>query len=79
MRLIEKQVFGILHERFTGSGFSITPDMNLKSDLGFDSLDVVELVLILESEFNIAISDQESDEIDSVQNIIRLIESKARP
>lgn len=78
MQLTQKRVIEIVYKRFNGEVFLITPAMNLKNDLGFDSLDVIELVLILESEFNISISDQEADNIDSIEGIVQLINGKIK-
>lgn len=78
MHVTQKQVIEILGETFTSKGFVISPDMNLKGDIGFDSLDVIELVLILKSKFDISISDQESDNINSVQDIIFLVDEKLK-
>ncbi len=76
MQLIEKQIIDILHDRFTSMDLAITRWMNLQTDLGLDSLDIMELVVILETEFNIIISDQESDDIRTVDGIIELIREK---
>lgn len=45
-------------------------------DLGADSLDTVELVMALEEEFNIEISNDEGLEIQSIQDAISFIEKK---
>lgn len=76
MQLTEKQIINILYDRFTPMDLVITRSMNLQADLGLDSLDIMELVVVLETEFNIIISDQESDEIRTVDGIIRLIYEK---
>ena len=55
----------------------ITQDAHLFDDLNFDSLDSVEVVLALENEFDIEISDDEIDNVQSVQNILDLIDSLA--
>ena len=55
----------------------ITQDAHLFDDLNFDSLDSVEMVLALENEFDIEISDDEIDNVQSVQNILDLIDSLA--
>ena len=48
----------------------ITPEANVVDDLGADSLDVVELIMALEEEFNIEIPDEEAEKIKNVQDII---------
>lgn len=47
----------------------IAPQASVVDDLGADSLDVVELVMALEEEFNLEIPDEEAEKIINVQNI----------
>jgi acyl carrier protein len=47
----------------------VTPESSVVDDLGADSLDVVELVMALEEEFNLEIPDEEAEKIKSVQDI----------
>ena len=47
----------------------ITPDANVVDDLGADSLDVVELIMALEDEFDLEIPDEQAEKITNVQNI----------
>ena len=54
---------------------TITPEANLKDDLGIDSLAAVELALELETEFDIRIEDEE---LETVQDIINIIEEKQK-
>lgn len=56
-----------------GQMFSITEKF---SDLGADSLDAVELVMAIEDEFNIEISDDEAQSCVSTQAVIDLVKSK---
>jgi acyl carrier protein len=49
---------------------------SLKDDLEIDSLDAVELSLDLETEFDIEISDEELAALVTVEDIVKLIESK---
>ncbi len=46
-------------------------------EIDADSLDIVELVMALEEEFELEISDQEIENIKSIGDIVRYIESKA--
>ena len=62
---------------------NIAPDkVDLKSrvieDLGADSLDVVEMLMVLEDEFNVTVSDEESLELKTVGDIVNLIDSKTK-
>lgn len=48
----------------------------LREDLGADSLDLVEIAMFLEEEFSVEISDDEINHVETVQNLISLVESK---
>lgn len=52
----------------------VTADANLQDDLGADSLDVVDLVMALEDEFEIEIPDEAVETIKTVGDIAKYIE-----
>ena len=54
----------------------ITPKSNVIADLGADSLDVVELLMTLEDDFGIAVSDEEAVNLKTVEDIVKLIDAK---
>lgn len=54
----------------------IQNDSKLIEDLGADSLDMIEMVMTLEDEFGISISDEESSALKTVQDIASYIDSK---
>jgi acyl carrier protein len=56
----------------------VTPDASFVDDLGADSLDVVELVMGLEEEFDIEIPDESAEKITTVQQAIDYIEEKTK-
>ena len=53
----------------------VTPEASFVDDLGADSLDVVELVMGLEEEFDIEIPDESAEKITTVQQAIDYIKS----
>ncbi|MGA1796088.1 MAG: acyl carrier protein [bacterium] len=53
----------------------VTPQASFIEDLGADSLDIVELVMALEEEFDLEISDEEAERITKVQEAVEFIES----
>lgn len=55
---------------------SVTLEASLKDDLGIDSLAAVELCLELETEFDIEIGDDELNKLQTVQDIVNLVEAK---
>ena len=55
------------------------PFVRLVDDLGADSLDVVELIMALEEEFDLEIPDEKAEQITKVQNIFDYIEGALQP
>lgn len=55
---------------------AITPEASFTNDLGMDSLDLVDRIMVIEKEFDIKISDQEIDVITTVSNLIELVNIK---
>jgi len=56
----------------------VTEDASFVDDLGADSLDQAELVLALEDEFNLQISDKDSENIQTVGKAIEYIKNHAK-
>ncbi len=52
----------------------LQPQNKLREDLGGDSLDVIEIVMNIEKEFNIVISDELYDSLKTVDDLLNLIE-----
>lgn len=52
----------------------ITLEARLSEDLGADSLDAVELIMAIEDEFGIEVSDEESKKIHQVKDIVNYVE-----
>ena len=69
--------FGKIH-RFRAANLSLLPltmDASIIEDLGADSLDVVDLIMSLEEEFDCEIPDEEVDNIKTVGDIVKYIEA----
>lgn len=56
----------------------ITLEARLSEDLGADSLDAVELIMAIEDEFGIEVSDEESKKIHQVKDIVDYVERVAK-
>ena len=69
-----EKVKSVLAQQFELDPESITMDTNLIDDLGADSLDVVELIMPLEDEFGIAISDNDAAQLYTVGRIVDYLE-----
>ena len=72
--MIFEKVRNALAEQFEVSPDTITLDTNLVDDLGADSLDVVELIMSIEDEFGISISDEAAANLITVQKIVDFVE-----
>ena len=70
---IEEKVKGIIVEQLGVDEDEVTPTASFVEDLGADSLDQVELVMALEEEFKVEISDEDAEKIKTVQDAIKYI------
>ena len=70
---VEERVKGIVAEQLSTGAEEIKNESSFIDDLGADSLDTVELVMALEEEFDIEISDDEAENISTVQSAIDYI------
>ena len=68
----------IIAEQLCISVEKVLDDADITSDLGADSLDVVELLMAFEEEFGVSISDEEASKIKSVNDVVAYIESKQK-
>ena len=71
-----ERVKKIIVDRLGVDESKITLEASFKEDLGADSLDVVELVMELEDEFDLEISDEDAEKITSVGEVVKYIESQ---
>jgi acyl carrier protein len=55
---------------------SLVPESNLLDDLGADSLDVVELVMVLEEEFGIEVPDEDVENIRTIGDIVSYVSAR---
>ena len=76
--MVLEKVKSILSDQFEVEEDSITPETNLVDDLGADSLDVVDLLMSIEDEFDVEIPDEESENIRTVDQLVKYIESIAK-
>ncbi len=70
---IESQVREIIVEKFQVAPEKVTADAKLDADLGADSLDLVDLMMILEDKFSLEILDDQADKIKTVGDVTNYI------
>jgi len=71
---IEEKIKLIAHEHLGVEKSKINLTSDVENDLGADSLDKVELVMVIEEEFSIEISDDDSDKLHTINDYLILIE-----
>ncbi len=74
---IEEKVIGIVSDQLDVPKEEISRESSFVDDLKADSLDIVELVMALEDEFDVKIPDEDYDKIKTVGNAITYIEGKS--
>ena len=73
--MVLEKVKAILAEQFEVEEDSLLNDTDLQDDLGADSLDVVDLLMSIEDEFDIEIPDEEIEHIRTVGELVNYIEA----
>ena len=70
LKIIEEQL-GVDRER-------VKPESSFIDDLGADSLDIVELVMAMEEEFEIEIPDEDAEKLRTVQDVMKYLQGKGK-
>ena len=73
---VANKVTKIVVEQLQVDASKVTPDASFTTQLGADSLDIVELVMAFEESFNIEIDDDSAVHIQTVKDAIDYIENK---
>ncbi|MCW7468254.1 MULTISPECIES: acyl carrier protein [Leptospira] len=68
------KIKSIIVEQLGVDESEVTPEAHFINDLGADSLDTVELVMALEEEFGVEISDEDAEKIQTVGDVIKFID-----
>ncbi len=74
MSSINERVTKIIADKLVIDESEITVEANFKKDLGADSIDLVELIMEFEREFNISIPDEKAEAIQTVGDAIFFLE-----
>ena len=71
--MVLEKIKRILSEQFDVEEDSITQDTRIEEDLGADSLDVVDLIMSIEDEFEVEIADEDIENIKNVKDLEKYI------
>lgn len=72
---IAQKVTNIIVKHFDIEEEKVVPELNIKDDLGADSISIMEFVLELEDEFGTEISDEDAEKIETVGAAVDYIDS----
>jgi acyl carrier protein len=70
---VEAKMIDIIVEQLSVDREKVVPGASFVDDLGADSLDLVELIMAMEEEFDVEIPDEEAEKITTVQNAIDFV------
>jgi len=73
---IEERVRTIICDQLAVETDKVTPTASFIEDLGADSLDIVELIMTMEEEFDLDIPDEEAEKMKTVGDVIKYLGSK---
>lgn len=76
--MTEKKVIEILSNQLRVESSKINAQTNIATDLGADSLDLVEVLMSLEDEFSISIPDEVIPSIVTVGDLVKFIENEKK-
>ena len=76
MASTEERVAEIIVEQLGITPDEVVPEASFIDDLGADSLDIVELVMAMEEEFDVEISDDDAEKLASVGSAIAYLKEK---
>ena len=76
---MRKRIVQIIAKQLGIEEVKVNAQSSVVEDLGADSLDVVELIMALEEEFDLEIPDTEAEKIVNVQNIFDYMENVLQP
>ena len=72
---IEDKIKEIIAEKLSVEMSEVVPEASFVDDLGADSLDLVELVMTMEEEFDTDISDEDAEQLVTVQDAINFVKA----
>jgi acyl carrier protein len=78
MTSVEPKIKKIIEEQLGVEGDRVKPEASFIDDLGADSLDIVELVMAMEEEFDLEIPDEDAEKLRTVNDVTKYLQSKGK-
>ncbi|MCK6598432.1 MAG: acyl carrier protein [Bdellovibrionaceae bacterium] len=75
---LNPKIKDIIVEQLSVDPEKVKPEASFIDDLGADSLDIVELVMAMEEEFDIEIPDEDAEKLKTVQDVTKYLETKGK-
>ncbi len=73
---VTERITAVVCEQLNVASEQVTPDASFIDDLGADSLDLVELIMALEEEYDIEIPDEDAEKLRTVQDVVAYVKEK---
>lgn len=71
---MKEKILEIIAAQFTMDVASLNPKMDFRDDLNADSIDLVELIMTMEDEFGIQVSDDDIKKLNTIEDVIDYVE-----
>ncbi|WP_282924559.1 acyl carrier protein [Peptoniphilus genitalis] len=71
---MKDRILQIIAEQFNIDKDDLTEDMNFQDDLNADSIELVELVMTIEEEFETEVSEEDLDKLKTIGDVIEYVE-----
>ncbi len=75
---LEEKVKGIIVEQLNVDADAVKAEATFIEDLGADSLDIVELVMTMEEEFDLEIPDEDAEKIKTVGDVVTYVKAHSK-
>lgn len=75
---IEDKIKKLIAEKLEVDPADVVPKASLIDDLGADSLAIVEMIMTMEEEFDIEVSDEDAEQLRKVEDAIEYIKKKTQ-